>query len=187
MTDEELLRVAANQKSLVPVAHAALVAELRKRGKELVVPVLTAEGATDSGRWWWPVISDAKSAAKVATYGTTAAFAYAALTGILAVISIFKPLSKPLDYMEPNSIVDAFIFAFLGFMIQRKTSRVAAGATVVMYLLEVIYAGIKGRLSAGGIPLEVIILWALISGVRGTFAYHEHFKWQAPQASGSSA
>lgn len=124
--------------------------------------------------WWWPAVSDAESAKKAATYGATAAFFQAALTTILALMSIFKPLSKPLDYVGPNAIVDAFIFAFLGLMIQRKASRIAAVCAVVLYALELIYVGIQGRIGAVSVLWAVIFAWAFISSVRGTFAYHSH-------------
>jgi hypothetical protein len=53
MPDEELLRVAANRESLVPVAQAVLAAELLKREKRgLTIPAPTSK-IRDSGRRWW--------------------------------------------------------------------------------------------------------------------------------------
>ena len=174
MTDEELLRVATNAESLIPVARAELGEELRRRGKEsLILP--TEKARADLGPWWWPVMPDGESAKKVAMYGATAAFFLAALYAILAVISIFTHLSPPLDYVRPNAIVDALIFAFLGLMIRRKISRVAAVGTLVLYIGDSIYGAIQeGGIRVMAVLWTVIFLWAFISGVRGTFAYHPH-------------
>jgi hypothetical protein len=170
MTDDELLRVAANQESLVPVARAVLVDELRRRGKENLIPPAQRAKA-DSGLWWLPAVSDEESAKKAARYGAIAAFFQAAVTGIFAVISI----STPLNYMRPNGILDALIFAFCGFMIQWKVSRIAAVGATVLYIADIIYGVIQeGRVRVGGVLWAVILLWAFISSILGTFAHHAH-------------
>jgi hypothetical protein len=173
MNDEELLRTATNRESLVPVARAMLADELRRRGKEdLVLPA--PRPRADAGTWWRPVVSDAISAKKAATYGATAAFFQAGLTAILAVMSMFKPLTKPLDHIQPNAIVDAFMFAFLGFMIRRKVSRTAAVGALVLWVVDLVYGGIQNGIRVGGVLWAAVFLWAFVSSVRGTFAYHTY-------------
>lgn len=82
MPDEQLLRIAANLESLLPVAQTALVAELVKRGKHgFTVPAPRREPRA-SGSWEWPVIFDEKSAKKAAVTGAGFAFAVAAITGV---------------------------------------------------------------------------------------------------------
>jgi hypothetical protein len=56
MSDEEILRVAANEASLVPSAQAALRAELRKRGKEALAgpPAVEVEGPGIFRKRWTP-------------------------------------------------------------------------------------------------------------------------------------
>jgi len=168
MPDEELLRVAANLESLLPIAQAVLVAELDKRGKHgFTVPAPRREPRA-SGPWRWPIISDEKSAKKAAATGAGFAFAVAGITGVLAIISIFRPLG----FVKPLSLVDALLFGFLGFMIQWKTSRIAAVAALILFVGERIYAGVGLGISAAVGALAVIFLLGFISGVRGTLAYH---------------
>jgi len=170
MLDEELLRVAAKLESLVPVAQTVLAAELVRREKHgLTVPAPKSK-TRDSGSWWWPIISDEKSAKKAAASGAGCAFVVAGITGVLAIISIFTPLG----FVEPSSLVDALLAAFLGFMIQRKTSRIAAVAALIVFVGERIYAWIEHGVGAAVGALAVVLLLGFISGVRGTFAYHAY-------------
>ncbi|MGA2435521.1 MAG: hypothetical protein ABSG25_09570 [Bryobacteraceae bacterium] len=167
MPDEELLQVAANLESLVPVAQAVLVAELAKRGKHgFAVPAPKSEPRV-SGRWW-PLISDEKSAKEAAAIGAGCAYVVAGITGVFAIISIFRPLS----FVKPLSLVDALLFGFLGFMIQWKTSRIAAVAALIVFVGERIEAGGERGGGAAVWVLAVIFLLGFISGVRGAFAYH---------------
>ena len=127
-----------------------------------------------TGDGWWPMAPDRDSARRIATYGATAVFFMAGLTTILALISLFKPLSQPLDYIRPEAVVNAFMFAFLGLMIQWKVSRIAAVGAAVLYVFEQVYAGIHGWMGFVTALWAVIFLWAFVSAVRGTFAFHAH-------------
>jgi hypothetical protein len=123
-----------------------------------------------SSRRWWPIISDQISAKKAAATGAECAFVVAGITGIAAVVSIFTPL----DFAEPSSLADALVIALLGFLIQRKASRIAAVTAMVLFVGERIYAGIEHGFGAAVGVLAVILLLGFISGVRGTFAYHAY-------------
>ncbi|HEX3745410.1 MAG TPA: hypothetical protein VHW09_15815 [Bryobacteraceae bacterium] len=173
MSDEELLHVAANQESLVEPAQAALRVELSARENAgLVVPGFQ-KGKPDPGTWWWPNIWDAESARKAAQNSTYAAYFVGTLTGVFALVSIFKPLT----FAAPSSLFDAALFAGLGFLTHRKMSRAAAVAVILLFVAERLYAAIdQARLSAGIGIMSVILLCAFIAGARGTFAYHEYKK-----------
>jgi hypothetical protein len=109
----------------------------------------------------WPEISDQKSARKAARNGAYAAFFNAGLTGIFVILK-----------HRYGSLVDALFFAFLGVMVYRKTSTIAAVAAVVTYVAERIDVGIYRGAGAAINALVVVIFFALLSGVRGTLAYH---------------
>jgi hypothetical protein len=175
MSDEEILRIAANQQSLLPVAQAALRAELTtRRGRGLIVPVFEKK-KHDPGRRWWPAIWDADSAKKASRDGASAAYFVGGLTGILAVASMFTPLK----IVEPSALVDAVIALILGFLIHRKMSRTAAVGAFVMFVAERVYAAIEHGMSAAIGVLSLVLLAAFISGVRGTFAYQSDTKAHA--------
>jgi hypothetical protein len=141
------------------------------RGERTVIAVPARKGkAAGSGPWWWPIISDEKSAKKAAMIGAGCAFVVAGITCLLAIISVFTPLG----FVQPSSLVNASLAAFLGFMIQRKVSRTAAVSALVVFVGERIYAGIEHGVGAAVGALAVILLLGFISGVRGTFAYHAY-------------
>ena len=106
--------------------------------------------------------------------GAQCGFFVAGATGVLAIISIFVPLR----FVGPSSLADALLFAFLGFMVHRKTSRIAAVAALVMFVADRIYAGVEDGLSAAVGVLALILVLGFIAGVRGTFAYHAYRKGQ---------
>jgi hypothetical protein len=166
MSDDELLRVAANRESLVPIAQTVLAAQLAKRA--LAAP--TASGQPDTGRWWWPEISGPESATQAATLGAMTSFIVAGVIALLAIVSMFKPL----DSIGPSSFVEALLLAFFGFMIKWKISRVAAVAALTLFLGERIYAAVAHGIGPATVLLAAIVLLGFISGVRGTFAYHAY-------------
>ena len=125
--------------------------------------------AKQSG-WWWPAIYNETSARKAAGTGATCAYVVAGVTALLATISIFAPLS----FIDPTAFVDAALAAFLGFMIQRKVSRIAALAALVMFVGERVYGVVTQGPASGGIVLAIILLFGFISGIRGTFAWHAY-------------
>src|SRR5258708_4750582 len=96
------------------------------------------EKAENSSRWraaYWPVIYDSESARKAAKAGALAAFFLAGWTALFAFLSIFN-IS---NLNDASALVDAAIFAFLGFMI-RRMSRVASIIALVMFVAERVYS-----------------------------------------------
>jgi hypothetical protein len=159
MPDDELLRLATNRESLVPVARAVVLEELQRRGKECPPT---------------PPKSDTASALKEAKYGAIAAFAQAGLTIVLAIMSAFGPLGGSLSYVRPNAVVDGLLFAFLGLMVWYKVSRVAAVSVLALYVGDSVFAIVKNGLRFGAVLWGVVFLWAFVLSIRGTFAYHAY-------------
>jgi hypothetical protein len=111
----------------------------------------------------WCRVSDQKSARKAATIGACAAFFYAGLICIFAILE-----------HRYSSLVDAFLFAFLGLMVRWKTSRIAAVTALALYVTERMSVGIDRGAGAALNWLVVAVFLALVFGVRGTLAYHGH-------------
>jgi hypothetical protein len=123
-------------------------------------------------RYWWPRIDDIESAKDAAFTGVHVAFFVAGLTGLSALLSIFHLL----NWSDPSSLVDAGLFAILGFLMSRM-SRVAASLALGLFVLERLYEFYARGLSVGFLAALFII--GLTSGIRGTFAYHRFKKQSA--------
>jgi hypothetical protein len=120
----------------------------------------------------WPTITDAVSArfaakqgmgAALFCSGTTLVFVYLARQGVAMV-----------QGLNQTALVDAAVFAFLGFAMLRM-SRVAAVAALVLFIIErfAMWRSVGG-VGVASIPMMAVILLCFISGVRGTFAYHRY-------------
>lgn len=118
----------------------------------------------------WPRITDIESAKGAAGLGAGAAFWVAGLPAALAVLGIVKVITL----LDSSVLVEAIAFAIIGFLVMKKLSR---GAAITGLLLNVI-----GRVyiiaAAGSVSgLDVVALVPtlfLITGVRGTHAYHRY-------------
>jgi len=134
----------------------------------------------ENSSWWrrsyWPVIYDSESARKAGKAGTLASVFFAGWQVLFAFLSIFN-IS---NFNDASGLVDAGIFAFLGFMI-RRMSRVAAVIALVIFVAERVYTGTVYGIRAGIGVVAIFWLLAFISGVRGTFAYHHYRQLQAGQ------
>jgi hypothetical protein len=117
--------------------------------------------------WIWPKIYSKSTAKDAANGAALAAFFVSGVTGLSALLSMLGVA----DLTSPLSIVDAVVAAFLGFMVHRM-SRTAAVAMLVWFVGERIYGGIAHGINAGFGLLAIVLLFAFISGLRGTFAYH---------------
>jgi hypothetical protein len=135
-----------------------------------VAPAAPAKKRRQNGIW--PNITDAVSArfaakqgmgAALFCSGTTLAFVYLAHQGVAMV-----------QGLNETALVDAAVFAVLGFAILRM-SRVAAAAALVLYIIErfAMWRSVTG-VGGASIPMMAVILLCFISGVRGTLAYHRY-------------
>lgn len=118
--------------------------------------------------WAWPEIIDEDSARDAAHMAGGWAGVVAGLTTLFAIISIFGGIS--VMGIRAWSLLDAALFAVVAWRIWCG-SRAFAVAGLALYSLEVLY-GVVTHPPGIGI-LTVIIMLALINGVRGTFGLHK--------------
>ena len=117
--------------------------------------------------WLWPTITDAASAKEACRAGSGAAIFVAAVTAIVATASMISHTT--VMGIDSGAFVDAAIFALLAWRI-RRLSRVAAVFALVMYTGERIYMWASVGPSNPIVP--IVITMALVSSVRGAFAFH---------------
>lgn len=118
------------------------------------------------GNAWWPSVSTVEDARKAAHQGMYAAFFVGGVTTIIAALVASGTMTFPVQV----SFIDGAIFLILGFGILRLW-RSAAVIGLVLYIAETLYKWSSGGAPKGAI-LSVVITFAFITSVRGTFAYH---------------
>jgi hypothetical protein len=116
---------------------------------------------------YWPDMSTSEAAALGVERASKTAYAVAGITGVLALLAWLDVF----NLVSPWSLVDALLFALLGFFIARR-SRIAAVLGLALYLLEAIDRLLSGGGgSAGGFSiLAVIFTFFFINGIRGSFS-----------------
>jgi len=119
--------------------------------------------------WAWPEIIDEDSARDAAHMAGGWAGVVAGLTTLFAVISIVSGIR--VMGINAFSLVDAVLFAVVAWQTWRG-SRAFAVAGLSLYGLEVLYSVATHPPGIG--ILTIIILLALINGVRGTFGLHKY-------------
>jgi hypothetical protein len=129
----------------------------------------------------WPKTDSITVAISVARQGAIACFVVAAITGVLALVSISS--RQQIIGLNGWSLIDAALFAIAGLRILRL-SRTWSIVGLVLYLAEAGFRLSQGQFS--GIVVMIILIIALINGVRGTFAYH-HLYEEHVKARGISA
>ena len=139
-----------------------------------------SEGTThrtspDESKWrraCWPAIHDTETARKAALNGAQSAFFVSAVTGLLALLSVFEVL----NIVGPWAFVDAALFAILGLTIRRSVSRVAAVSALALFILERVDGFYTRGVTAAVGVVALMLLMGFVSGVRGAFAYHRYQK-----------
>jgi hypothetical protein len=119
---------------------------------------------------WWPDVSNREGAEKAIEYGFWAACIVAGITAIVALLALF--FHKAILGIDGMGLVDAVLFAVVGFGINRK-SRVAAILGLGFYVVERVYMLKHGGATSGGGFMSVILTLYFLHGVRGTFAYRK--------------
>jgi hypothetical protein len=122
--------------------------------------------------WYWPTIEDESSAEHATKAAVGVSGFIAALTALIAVLSIIY--HKPILGLDAWGLIDAAIFALIAWRIS-KLSRAWAIVGLVMYLLEVGYKLVTNPSAALGV-LTIIITLTYINAIRGAFAYHRYRK-----------
>jgi hypothetical protein len=122
--------------------------------------------------WYWPTIEDESSAEQATKAAVGVSGFIAALTALLAVLSIFY--HKPIIGLDGLGLIDATIFALIAWRIS-KLSRTWAVVGLLMYLLEIGYKLATNPSGALGV-LTIIFILTYINAIRGAFAYHRFRK-----------
>jgi hypothetical protein len=136
-------------------------------------------------KWYWPKVTGLKEAEQAAHEGAGVCFVIATFTAIVAGMSLW--LDKPVLGIHAGAFVDAIIFAIAGWRVWRL-SRIWAVLALVIYVMERVYAleVTSGPVPPAGAFISVVITLVLISGVRGTFAYHAFKKKESAAAPGAT-
>jgi hypothetical protein len=125
-------------------------------------------------------LTDLKESEEAAHQGAGVCFFIAGVTAIVAGVSV--SLDKPVLGMDAWAFVDAGIFAIAGWRIWRL-SRIWAVLALAIFIFETVYAVESSpNVSAGGAYVRAVLALALVSSVRGTFAY-QSFKKKESAAS----
>jgi hypothetical protein len=119
--------------------------------------------------WAWPEIMDEDSARDAAHMAGGWAGVVAGITAIFAIVSIVG--GPRIMGMNAFSLIDAGLFAVVAWQTWRG-SRAFAVTGLALYGLEVLYAVATHPPGIG--ILTIIILLALVNGVRGTFGLHKY-------------
>jgi hypothetical protein len=122
--------------------------------------------------WYWPTIEDPSPAEQATKAAVGVSGFIAALTALLAVLSIFY--HKPIFGIDGLGLIDAVIFALIAWRIS-KASRIWAIVGLLMYLAEVGYKLATNPSGALGV-LTIIFILTYINAIRGAVAYHRYRK-----------
>jgi hypothetical protein len=132
--------------------------------------------------WYWKEIENKDSAEDATKAAVGISYFIAAVTGLIAVLTLVY--SKPILGLSGWSLVDASLFAVIGWRI-RKLSRAWTIVGLVLYLLE-IASSIGSRGFGFGI-VSIVFILAYVNALRGVFAYHRYAKSEAAQLSQPAA
>ncbi len=118
--------------------------------------------------WAWPEIIDQDSARTAAHTAAGWAIFVAGLTTLLAVIGMF---TGPVMGITASALVDAALFGVVAWRVWNG-SRGWAIAGLALYSLEIIYNVVNHPPGVG--ILTILVVLALVNGVRGTFSLHKY-------------
>ncbi len=116
---------------------------------------------------FWGKLDTLEAAVDAAKIGAAGAYMVASVTAALAVASLLGFSIIP--GIGAVSLIDAVIFAGLGFGIWRN-SRVCAVAALALYLVE--QSMIVSNAPTVNVVMIAMFVVFFINGIRGTFGYH---------------
>jgi hypothetical protein len=120
--------------------------------------------------WYWPAIEDESSAEAATKPAVGASVFFAALTGLIATLSIVQ--HRPVLGFDGWSLVDAVLFVVIAWRIKRM-SRTWAVLGFLIYLLEVAFNFATHKAGAVGV-LTIVFVLTYIGAIRGTFAFYRY-------------
>ncbi len=116
--------------------------------------------------FWWPEITDLKTARHVAYYGLWATLLNVGITSLFIVLEFFGVKLLDIGF---QGFVDIIIFSVIAVGIY-KLNKYAAIAGLLFYLFEISFSILfSGNFSIGW--MTIIFVFLYINSIRGTFAY----------------
>ena len=125
-------------------------------------------------RWYWPEISDMRTAVAASNQGFWAAVIVAIFTFLLATVVLFTKSSIAVSD-SASAYFDALIFGIIAVGI-RYRNRGFAIAGLFLFILEKIFLISAGVFWGAGLLIASFITLSFIHGIRGTFAIHRYRK-----------
>jgi hypothetical protein len=122
--------------------------------------------------WYWPTIEDESSAESAVSPAVGVSGFIAALTGLLAILSIVY--HEPIFGLNGFSLLDSALFILVAWRI-KKMSRTWAVIGLLLYLIEVGYNVAANRNGAIGV-IAVVFILIYVGAIRGAFAFHRYRK-----------
>jgi hypothetical protein len=132
--------------------------------------------------WAWPEVSDEDSARTAAHMAAGWAAVVAGVTTLVSLLSLAGMFRMP--GIGPSSLLDAALFGLVAWRVWNG-SRAWAVAGLALYCLEIVWSVVTHPPGVG--ILTVLILLALINGVRGTFGLHKFLEAKKQQSMAASA
>jgi hypothetical protein len=124
--------------------------------------------------WAWPEIVDEDSARSAAHMAGGWAAIIAGITAVVAVVRMFASGQNE----AALSLVDAALFGVVAWRVWNG-SRPWAVAGLALYCLEIVISVINRPPGVG--IFTVIVILALVNGVRGTFKLHQYVEARKQQ------
>lgn len=131
---------------------------------------MAAERNIRSEKWYWPTIVDLPSAIAASNKGVWAAGTVAALTAVVASVSLWR--SDSIAGVDAWGFIDAFLFGAIGIGIYWR-SRICAVAGLVLFIIEKIFQLAAIGLGILGMGVAGFLIVLFLIGVKGTFAVHK--------------
>jgi hypothetical protein len=116
----------------------------------------------------WPEITNAEEADHATKMGSGAATVIAAVTAIIATVTVFT--NAPILGINATAYIDVTIFAFIAWGIRCRSNFVAVAGLVIFALDKGHQFWVQPK-SLAGLTVSIFLFCGFISGVRGTRAY----------------
>ncbi|HJS51053.1 MAG TPA: hypothetical protein VJ781_04065 [Pyrinomonadaceae bacterium] len=120
-------------------------------------------------KWYWPTIVDLPGAIAASNKGVWAAGIVAAITFIVATMSLL--LGQAVGGFDPWSYIDAVLFGLIAWGTYRR-SRICAVTGLVLFIIEKAFQLVAFGLGILGLGVAGFFVVLFVIGVKGTFAFH---------------
>lgn len=127
--------------------------------------------------WLWPVITNDEEAKKAARSAAYVAATVAVLTCVVSIVALIT--KEPFSGIDGWGILDALLFAVIAWRIFKLSFPWALSA-LLLYCAEMAWKWNTQGLPGGNVVVPVLVVLALIAGVRGTAFIGKRESWVAP-------